>query len=197
MWTTFTNTNKIQVAKSIHLYVLIGLLMLGFSSHNPLVLRSNTANIELRCNTKYGTIKGTNHKVKSAFERISGKMQFSVLLNDIYFEKAIVQDEFNTTLIESSKYPLATFDGFVQKSKLIDFAKEGTYSSTITGDLKIKGITRKVSTSGSFIVTKDNVRGVAHFEAKPEDFGISIPSYAKNKIDEKIQIRVTTTYNLP
>jgi len=79
----------------------------------------------------------------------------------------------------------------------INLNKDGIYTSTITGNLKIKGISKQVMTTGSFVVAENRVKGVASFYAIPKDFNISIPSYIMTDISKKIKINVNIDFPIP
>lgn len=180
-----------------NLLIICALILLGFSLSNTPILRNNSGNIILECNTSYGLIKGTNHKVKSAYDALTGKLQFSVLVNDIHFNNATFEEEFSNSFMESKQFPVATFNGVINNNSQINLNKDGIYTSTITGNLKIKGISKHVMTTGSFVVAENRVKGVASFYAIPKDFNISIPSYIMTDISKKIKINVNIDFPIP
>jgi hypothetical protein len=193
----FINTKYSFMLKNKFLgFLLLTGVLLGFTPNKNLVLKNNSGDITLECETDYGVIRGTNHKVKSAYDHSSGKIQFSVLVNDLYFEKAIIQEEFNNYIVKSGQFPLATFNGVIENNTLIDLTRKGIYSTTISGNLSLKGVTKRITTSGSFIVTDKKATGVATFYAKPQDFNIMIPDYLKDEISEKIKINISIEYSL-
>jgi polyisoprenoid-binding protein YceI len=105
-----------------------------------------------------------------------------------------MQEHFNENYVESDKFPKAAFDGSIDNIKAINFEKDGTYKSTVTGNLTIKGKTNKVSTEGTFIVKGGDVQGKATFKIKLADYNVTIPSVVKDKINEQVEIRVDMNY---
>lgn len=183
--------------KQVLFYGALIFLLWSFTSSDLPILRNNSGNITLECKSDFGNISATNHKVKSAYDINSGRIQFSVLVNDLYFEKAIIQEEFNSQIMKSNQFPLATFNGKINNNSLINLTRNGTYSSSISGDLTLKGITKRVTTTGSFIVENSKIQGVATFYAKPEDFNIAIPDYLRNQVSDKIKINVQIEFKKP
>ncbi len=129
--------------KFLGFLILTGVL-LGFTPNKTPILKNNSGDITLECKTDYGVIIGSNHKVKSAYDHSSGKIQFSVLVNDLYFEKAIIQEEFNNYIVKSGQFPLATFNGVIENNPLIDLTRKGIYSTTISGNLSLNGVTKQI-----------------------------------------------------
>lgn len=155
---------------------------------------TKTGNISFFSATDMENIEAQNHKVTSAFETASGKIQFSVLMKAFEFEKALMQEHFNENYVESDKYPKSSFDGIIENVSEINFAKDGTYKAKVSGNLTIKDRTNKVSTTGTFTVKGTDVTGNAVFKIKLVDYNISVPSVVKKNISEEIEIRVNMNY---
>lgn len=168
--------------------------LLGFVLHDGGVYRSNNGTIEFFSHTAVEDIKAENHKVKSAFSTESGKIQFSVLIRDFEFEKALMQEHFNENYMESHKYPKATFNGFIENLQAIQFNKDGTYASPVSGKLQIKDVTRSITTLATFEVKDGKVRAYTRFKVNPEDYNISIPKLVTNNISRSIEVSVDNTY---
>lgn len=181
--------------KKIVLFIgLISAVAFGFKNHEGGVYKSNTGNINFYSHTPVEDISADNHKVKTAFDATSGKMQFSVLIKDFEFEKALMQEHFNENYMESTKYPKSTFNGSIDKISAINFAKDGTYTSPVSGKLTIKDVIKDVSTTGTFVVKGGNVNAKAIFKINPRDYNVTIPKAVSNKIAEELKISVDVDY---
>jgi polyisoprenoid-binding protein YceI len=179
------------------IFLIIGLasaVTFGFKSHEGGVYKSNTGNINFYSHTAVEDISGDNHKVKTAFDATSGKMQYSVLVKDFEFEKALMQEHFNENYMESTKYPKSTFNGTIDKIANINFSKDGTYTSPVSGKLTIKDVTKDVATTGTFIVKGGTVNAKAVFNINPRDYNVSIPKAVANKIAQELKISVDVDY---
>jgi polyisoprenoid-binding protein YceI len=168
--------------------------LVGFKNHGGGIYKSNTGNITFFSNTSLEDIEAENHKVKTAFDSKSGKIQFSVLVKDFRFEKALMQEHFNENYLESDKFPKSTFSGTIEQIEKINFEKDGVYTSTVSGNLKIKDITKKVSTVGTFTVEGGKVHAKASFYANPEDYNIKIPKVVTDKISRNIKVSIDVAY---
>lgn len=177
--------------------ITLAILMIGsfaFTSHSGGIYKTNTGNIHFYSHTDVEDIEANNHKVKTAFSSESGKMQFSVLVKDFEFKKALMQEHFNENYMESTKFPKATFSGTIDDIKAINFAKPGTYTSTVSGKLTIRDVTKDVSTTGTFVVSGDKVNSKATFLLNPLDYNIKIPKATIKKISNSIKVSLDIDY---
>lgn len=179
----------------IYTFGILTLGLLSFVNHNGGgIYKTNTGNISFYSHTVVEDISAENHKVKTAFDAGSGKIQFSVLVKDFEFPKALMQEHFNENYMQSTKFPKSTFSGTIENVKGINFEKDGTYTSPVSGSLTIKGTTKKVSTIGTFVVTKGVVNAKATFNVNPVEYGIKIPKGTTEKISDAIQVSIDADY---
>ena len=180
--------------KKIALAFTALLSLFAFINHSGGIYKTNTGNISFYSYTPVKDIRASNHKVKTAFSSESGQLQFSCLIKDFEFKNALMQEHFNENYMESTTYPKATFDGFITSVSAIDFSKDGTYTSEVTGKLKIKDVSKKVSTTGTFFVSGGIVNAKATFNVNPYDYNVKIPKMIAPKISESIEIIVDSDY---
>ena len=182
--------------KKVNLIVLaLSLVSLfAFKAHEGGIYKSNTGNINFFSHTSMEDINADNHKVKTAFDATSGKIQFSALIKDFEFEKALMQEHFNENYMESTTYPKSTFSGTIDNISAINFDKDGTYTSKVSGKLTMKDVTKDVSTMATFVVKGDNVNAKASFVVNPEDYNVTIPKVVSNKISREIKVSVDVDY---
>jgi polyisoprenoid-binding protein YceI len=105
-----------------------------------------------------------------------------------------MQEHFNENYMESSKYPRATFNGTIKDVQKIDFEKDGTYSSVVSGKLTIKDVTKDIETTATFTVKGSTVNGKTSFIVNPEDYNITIPKVVSDNISRKIKVTVDSDY---
>ncbi len=172
----------------------ITLITLAFTQHNGGVYKTNTGNISFFSRTPIEDIAAENHKVKTAFSSVNGKLQFSVLIKDFEFEKALMQEHFNENYMESTKYPKATFNGIIEDINIVEVSKNGTYTSKVSGKLTIKNVTKEVSATATFSVKGDIVNAKAVFNVNPSDYNVKIPRAVINKISDNIKISIDADY---
>ena len=168
--------------------------MVAFTNHSGGIFKTNTGNINFFSHTSVEDITADNHKVKTAFDATSGKMQFSALIKDFEFPKALMQEHFNENYMESTKFPTATFSGSIAEISKIKTGVNGTYKSNVSGKLTIKDVTKEVSAEGTFTVNNGVVNAKATFVINPEDYHIEIPKTVSGKISREIKVTVDADY---
>lgn len=145
-------------------------------------------------NTDMEDIKADNNKVSSVLDTKSGKIAVEVLVKSFRFKKALMEEHFNENYLESTKYPKAKFDGKIVNLNEVNFAKDGTYTTAISGNLTIKDKTNPVKTSCTFTVKDGKINGKTVFMVAPADYNISIPGVVKDKIAKEIEITTDLDY---
>ena len=87
---------------SILFAAIITFGLMAFTNHSGGINKTNTGNINFFSHTPVEDITADNHKVKTAFDAETGKLQFSVLIKDFEFPKALMQEHFNENYMEST-----------------------------------------------------------------------------------------------
>ncbi len=168
--------------------ILMGISLLGFSQDKYF---TRNANISFFSSTPVEDIKADNYSATAILDTKSGAIEFSILMKSFNFKKALMQEHFNENYVESSKFPKSVFKGSVENIDAIDFSKDGEYSVTVSGDITLHGVTKKLTTPGKITVTGDKVISNAVFNLKPEDFEIEIPAVVRDKIANEIEVTVS------
>lgn len=141
-------------------------------------------------------IAAHNNKATSVLDVGTGKLEFAVLIRAFKFEKALMQEHFNTDFMESAKYPKATFNGKITNIESLNFKQDGTYDVTVTGELTIHGITQQVSTDARFIIENGNISSEAVFQVKLADYSIEIPTVVVDNIAEVVEVTIKADYKI-
>jgi len=156
---------------------------------------TKNGNISFFSKTDVEDIKANNNQVMSVLNAQNGDMQFSVIIKSFHFEKALMEEHFNENYMESDKFPKSTFKGVVTNIATVNFAKDGTYPVTVTGDLTMHGITSKTSSKGSVEIAGGKITGKSVFIITLADYKIAIPKLVENKISKTIEITVNCLYD--
>jgi hypothetical protein len=129
----------------------------------------------------------------SVYNSTTGELDFSVVISAFQFEKAFMQQHFNSDYMESDKYPKAIFKGKIQEH--IDISKEGAYIVNAAGELTVHGITQKRTIQGNLTVKNGIIYMASEFMVKCADHHIDIPQILFYHIAESIKINVSATYS--
>lgn len=129
-------------------------------------------------------VKATNENVTAILNAKDGSFACLALVKGFRFKNALMEEHFNESYIESSRFPKAIYRGKVVN---FDLQKLNAIYS-LTGSLELHGKTNPVSVEMS-IVTKDNIlvcKGI--FDINASDYDIEIPKIVRNKVRDKVQI---------
>lgn len=145
--------------------------------------------------TSMEDIKADNNQVMSVLNTQNGELQFSVLIKSFHFEKALMEEHFNENYLESAKYPKSTFKGTITDIAKVNFAVDGVYPVSVSGDLTMHGVAKKVTTTGKITVKGGKITGNAVFSVALADYKIEVPKLVENNIAKTIQITVNCLYD--
>ncbi len=123
-------------------------------------------------------------------DQSTGNLEMAVLIKGFSFERALMQEHFNENYMESSKFPKATFKGKLDKLSDVNFTKDGTYTTNVSGDLTIHGVIQKVTTPVNIIVKSGAVSAATKFSLTLKDYGIDIPSLVADKVGKQATLTV-------
>lgn len=173
--------------------LVVGLLVL-VTGVNAQKYFTRTGQISFFSSTSVEDIEAQNKTVTAIFDSKSGAIQFSVTMKSFHFEKALMQEHFNENYVESDKFPKATFKGSIDGAAGIDFTKNGTYTTTIKGKLTIHGVTQEITTSATFTVNGDVIKGESKIKVNPEDYNIEIPGVVREKIAKELEVTIVMNF---
>jgi len=128
----------------------------------------------------------------SVYNAATGELDFSVAISTFHFEKAFMQQHFNSDYMESDKYPRATFKGKIQER--IDVTKDGAYTVNVTGELTVHNVTQTRTIQGNLTVKNGVITMTSEFMVKCADHHIDIPQILFYHIAESIKITVSAAY---
>ncbi|HEY9001810.1 MAG TPA: YceI family protein [Mucilaginibacter sp.] len=172
---------------------IILLTLFNITKPDQELYTSKNVHITLFSKALIEDIKAVTQSGVSVFNATTGELDFSVNISTFQFEKAFMQQHFNSDYMESDKYPRAIFKGKIQEH--IDVAREGTYPVNVTGDLTVHGITQKRTIQGNVTIKNGIVSMASEFMVKCADHNIDIPQILFYHIAESIKVTVSATYN--
>lgn len=171
-------------------FICIPLFLFPFFIQGQTKLFSKSAKISFLSNTPMEDIEAHNNNVVTAWDIITGQLEFSLLVRGFEFKKALMQQHFNENYLESDKYPKAHFKGKIIDSNSIPLQKEGNYTITINGDITIHGIKRYISFPAVILVKNKVISAKAEFIIALADFNIEIPGIVADNISKHIKVQV-------
>ncbi|MBC7886562.1 MAG: YceI family protein [Ferruginibacter sp.] len=145
--------------------------------------------------TSIENISADNNQVVSVLNTQNGELQFSLIIKNFHFKKALMEEHFNENYLESDKFPKATFKGNITDLAKVNFTTDGSYNVNIGGDLSMHGVSKKISAVGTITVKAGKIAGSSRFLVKPSEYDIRIPKLVKDNIAETIEITVSCNYD--
>ncbi len=134
-----------------------------------------------------------NNEVTSFIDTKKAEIVFSVLIKSFRFEKALMEEHFNTSYLESDKYPKATFNGKVKNPEVVK-PEDGAYQVSVEGTLTIHNVSNPLKTTATVIIKNGLLSGMAMFNIRLTDYRIKIPSVVSGNIAEVVEVRVNCEY---
>lgn len=157
---------------------------------------TKTGKVSFYSSTPAEDIKAETNQATVIFDASNGNMAVKILINSFEFPKAAMQKHFNgPQYMNSFEYPDARFSGSVDGYNAAKHNKDGKYDVTVSGELKMHGVAKKIKENGTLEV-KGGTRTIhAVFNVNREDYKIEVPGMMSAKIAETIEITVDATLN--
>lgn len=158
---------------------------------------TKTGYISFYSHTSVEDIKAENLEVVSFLDAGKGEVRFQLLVKSFQFPKAAMQTHFNSAgYMDSDQFPKSEFKGAIDNLSAVNFSKDGTYPVTVSGDLTMHGVTKKIRQTGTITVRGGKVSANAVFSINRSDFNIRVPNFNAAKIADAIQVAVKCDYEL-
>ncbi|RKT00973.1 YceI family protein [Chryseobacterium defluvii] len=108
-------------------------------------------------------------------------------VKNFHFKVKLMEEHFNESYAESSKYPKTTFTG-----KILNFDKTKLTTSpqkyTVQGKLNFHGVDKAVTSSATIYAKDGKIYMQGGFVARPADFNVKIPKMVTKKIAETVNV---------
>lgn len=175
-------------------YLCFLLLFFHFSQQGQELYTCKNARISIYSHALIEDISAVSSSSLSVFNATTGELDFSVPIPSLVFEKAFMQQHFNSDYMESDRFPKAIFKGKILEH--IDVTKDGFYAVNVEGELTVHGISQKRTVQGNITIKNGIISMSSEFIVKCADHHIDIPQILFYHIAENIKINVSGTYSL-
>jgi polyisoprenoid-binding protein YceI len=135
-------------------------------------------------------IEAVNNEVAAILNTTTGDFVFQSQIKSFKFERSLMQDHFNENYMQSDKFPKSEFKGKITNVSDVNFSKDGTYNTTVTGQLSMHGVTKDVSVPGTITVKGKEAVAKAKFNVKLADYSIEVPSIVADKLSKEAIINI-------
>ncbi len=144
--------------------------------------------------TKVENIQATNNQVLSLFNEDTGEIAVTMLMRAFTFKKALMQEHFNESYIESDLYPKASFNGLIEN---FDPDSNGIQTRMIEGDFKLRETTKRITIKTQIAKNNETTSYIfsGEFELATDDYDINIPALLKPNIAKSIKVTFNFQFN--
>lgn len=181
--------------KKLVYLLIIPVVMFAMAAFRPVAgkLISKAGHINFFSHTAVEDITANNYKVVSTLETSTGNVAFSVPMQSFEFAKALMQEHFNSKdFLNTKAFPKAKFEGKISNIGDVDFSKDGTYETNVSGNLTIKDVTKPINEKGTITIKGGVVNASTKFKLVLADFGIT---FKKGKPSTNIAKEIEITLN--
>ena len=158
------------------------------------ILTRQTGSITFFSSAPLEDIQAVNTEFTTTINLADSSVVFTVPVEGFVFPKKLMQEHFNDQYMESSKYPIARFQG-----KLTHLPQKITgavdLQTRVKGILTIRDISRTIDEPVSFTMAGNNIAAVCEFMVRPADYGIKIPKILIKNIAEEVKVTVKVIYS--
>lgn len=140
--------------------------------------------------------KAENKTVIAAIDTKAGTVQFEAAVKNFAFANPTIQEHFNGgNWMNSEKFPTFTFSGKFDDASKVNFAKDGSYTATVSGNLTVRDVTKPVTTQATVVVAKGVITAKTAFSIVLADYGVSGAPITAGKVAAEPKIAVSADFN--
>ena len=132
-------------------------------------------------------IKAKNNAVTCIMNTNNGEIAVLALMKGFRFKIALMEEHFNESYIESSKFPKATFKGKIENFDILKLTSSSK-DYTIKGKLEVHGKSKDLASIAKIKKTGSDIEIKTDFEVNVADFDIDIPSVVSKKVAKKVTL---------
>lgn len=139
--------------------------------------------------------KAENKTVIGSLDKKTGAVMFEAAVGNFAFSNPTMQTHFiSERWMNATAFPKISFSGKIDKLAAVKFTKDGTYTSNVSGNLTIKGITKKITTPVKFVVKSGKVAATTSFTVALADYGISAQQIESGKVARIAKVTVSAGF---
>lgn len=172
--------------------MLIAVSLVAFTAQQK-IYQTKSGKVSFFSAALLENIEAVNNQVDSKLSN-NGQMIFQLAIRGFKFENATMQEHFNENYMESDKYPKAVFKGKIANLADVNFDKDGTYKTTVAGELEIHGVKQNITATGTIDIKSGKVAVKSSFKIKLADYGIK-GTLIGDKIAKELTITVDCKYD--
>jgi polyisoprenoid-binding protein YceI len=144
---------------------------------------------------KDGLPKAENKTVIGSINTQTGEVAFEAAVKNFTFSNPQMQGHFNgDNWFKSNTYPVIGFTGKIDKLSAVKFKKNGVYKVSVTGDLKIRDISKQQKMKGTITVKDGKISVASDFIVKLADYNITGVPVDAGKVAKEPRVSVKAEF---
>lgn len=157
---------------------------------------SSTTHIKFFSSTPAENIEANNYKSVSTLDTKTGDIVFSVPMQSFEFEKALMQEHFNSKkFLDTKTNPKAKLTGKIANLDKVNFEKDGNYSAVVEGELTINGVTKPIKENVTFTVKGGKISLASKFNVTLADYKVAFEKgKPSTNIAKTVEVTVHSNY---
>lgn len=183
--------------KKFLLASVVFLSLTGFSQIYQ--AKDNSTLVHFYSKTPLENIDAANKGAIIVLNTATGGLQVSVTIQNFKFKNGLMEEHFNENYMETQKqaedgsFPNrnAVFKGKINEK--VDYTKDGENKVTVTGTLKMHGVTKDVTIDGTLTKKGTEILLDSKFKIKIADYNIKVPSAVVTNIAEVVDVTLVST----
>jgi len=152
--------------------------------------KDNSTLIHFYSKTPLEDIDAANKGAIIVLNTTTGNLQVSVTIQNFKFKNGLMEEHFNENYLETQKQA-AVFKGKINEK--VDYTKDGENKVTVTGTLKLHGVTKDVTMDGTLTKKGNEILLDSKFKIKIADYNIKVPSAVVTNIAEVVDVTLVST----
>lgn len=179
------------------LFILVG-LGLSTNAVNAQKYQTRKAAVSFNPNKHQSSdYQGKSTEATAVLDMGSKSVAVLVPVKTFHFGNALFEEHVNENYLESNKYANITFKGKVDGLEPAMLKKDGSYTLSVSGEAEIHGVKKPFKSDKLMLQVKGKVATFStDFTINYADFGIPVPSTAKDKILEQVPVKALINFDL-
>lgn len=175
--------------------LFVGLFLMAISAKTNAQALLSTKSGVAKFNATGGLVKieAVNNQVDCKMLPTNGQIVFTLLIKGFRFDNQLMEDHFNENYLESTKFPKASYKGFVTNIASVNFNADGVYKVESEGTLNIHGVDQKIKVPGTITIKSGKASLKSDFTVRLSDYKIA-GSYIGEKIAAEANVQVNCNF---
>lgn len=144
---------------------------------------------------KDGLPKAENKTVIGSINTKTGEVAFEAAVKNFTFSNPQMQGHFNgDNWFKSNTYPVMGFTGKIDRLSAVKFTKNGVYKVSVTGNLKIRDVSKQQKIKGTITVKDGKITVASDFIVKLADYNITGVPVDAGKVAKEPKVSVRAEF---